>query len=79
MVLRNHNPFLHNSFEAKNHPIRCLIALGTFTCRQLKDFLPIKSKGLLQHAVDNEVSALARLTFYENSLIGQEISVGCPH
>ena len=42
-------------------------------------FLPIKSKGLLQHAVDNEVSALARLTFYENSLIGQEISVGCPH
>ena len=32
-------------------------------------------KGPLQHAVDNEVSALARLTFYENLLIGQKISL----
>ena len=38
-------------------------------------FLPSKRKDLLQHIVDNEVSALARLTFYENLLTGQEISV----
>ena len=36
-------------------------------------------KGLLQHTVDNEVSALARLIFYENLLIGYEVSVLCPH
>ena len=62
-----------------NRPIGCLVAFGTSTCCQLKDFLPIKRKGLLQHTVDNEASALARLAFYENSLIGQEISLGCPH
>ena len=33
----------------------------------------------MQQTVDNEVSALARLAFYENSLIGQELSVRCPH
>ena len=33
----------------------------------------------MQHTIDNEVSALARLAFYENSLIGQELSVRCPH
>ena len=29
-----------------------------------------KKERLLQHAGDNEVSALARLTFYENLFIG---------
>ena len=39
-------------------------------------FLPSEKKGPLQHAVNDEVSAIARLTFYtENLLIGQEISV----
>lgn len=40
-----------------------------------------KWKGLLQLTViDNEVSALAMLTFYENRLTGKEIiSVRCPH
>ena len=38
-------------------------------------FLSSRRKGLLQHTVDNEVSAIARLTFSENLLIGQEISV----
>ena len=33
----------------------------------------------MQHTVDNEVSALARLAFHENSLIGQELSVLCLH
>ena len=42
-------------------------------------FFPSKRKGLLQDTVDNEVSALARFAFYENLLIGQEISVRCPH
>ena len=34
-----------------------------------------KKKGLLQHAVDNEVSESVRLAFYESLLIGQETSV----
>ena len=34
-----------------------------------------KKKGLLQHAVDNEVLASAILPFYESLLIGQETSV----
>ena len=38
-------------------------------------FSPSKRKDILQHTVDNEVSALARLTIYENLLIGQETSV----
>ena len=29
-------------------------------------FLPLKMKGVLLQAVDKEVSALARLTFYAN-------------
>ena len=40
-------------------------------------FLPSKRKGLLQHTVDDEVSALARLSFHENLLIEQETSVCC--
>ena len=62
-----------------NYHIRCTLARGTSTCCQLKDFLPYRRKGLLQHTVDNEVSVLARLTFYENLLIGQEKSVCCLH
>ena len=44
-----------------------------------EDFLPSRRKGLLQHTVDNEVSALVRLTFYENRsvLIGQETRNKC--
>ena len=64
--------------DVSNHPIRCIVALGTSTCCQLRNFLPSKRKGLLQHTVDIEVSALARLALYENSLIRQEISVCCP-
>ena len=56
-----------------------IVALGTSTCCQLKNFLPSKRRGLLQHTVDIEVSALAKLALYENSLIRQEISVCCPH
>ena len=56
-----------------------MVAVGTSTCCQLKDFLTSKRKGQLQHTVDNEVSALAMLAFNKNSLIGQEMSVRCPH
>ena len=42
-------------------------------------FFPSKRKGLLQDTVDNEVSALAMLSFCENLLIGQEASVCCLH
>ena len=63
-----------------NHLIRHTVTLGTSTCSQLKVSLPSKRKGLLlQYSVDNEVSALTRLSFYENLLIGQEISVPCPY
>lgn len=54
--------------------------LGTSTCIQLKVSLPSERKGLLlKYSADNEVSALVRLAFYENLLIGQEISVCCPY
>ena len=45
----------------------------------IQGFLPSKRKGLLQQVALNEVYALARLTFYENLLIGQETSARCPH
>ena len=38
-------------------------------------FLFLERKSLLQEVAHNEVSALVRLTFYENLLIGQETSV----
>ena len=84
----NKNRPLHNSFDAKNclkltsaiHPFQRIVALGTSTCCYLKVFsLRSKRKGLLQHTVDNEVSPLASLTFYEDLLIGQETSVHCQH
>ena len=58
---------LYNSFSPVYY-----IPLGTSTCCQLKVFLPSKRKGLLQHTVDNELSALARFAFYENLLIGRK-------
>ena len=62
------------------HPSWCTMMLGTLTLSQLKAFLSLQKKGLLQHPVDNKVSALARLTLYENLFIGagQEKSVRCP-
>ena len=36
-------------------------------------------RDVMWNTVDNEVSALARLNFYEILLIGQETSVRCPH
>ena len=65
--------------DSKNHPIRCMVGRGTSTYCQLKDFVPSERKGLLQHTVDKEMSALAWLAFYENSLIGQEMNVRSPH
>ena len=57
------------------HPLRCTVALGTSTYCQLKVlfFTFVKERPIRVH-FDNEVSALARLTFYENLLIGQEIA-----
>ena len=45
----------------------------------IERFSRSKRKGPLQYTVDNEVYALARLAFYKNLLIGQEISVSCLH
>ena len=60
------------------------VALGTSTDCQLKVFFTFKKKGPLYNTLDNEVSAIASLAFYENLLIGQEIGVnvcinGCPY
>ena len=51
------------------------------SCCQLKSFSTIKiKKGFrLQHTVDKNVFALARLTFYDSVLIGPGKSVRCPH
>ena len=38
------------------HLIWCTVVLGTSTCCQLRDFLPSRRKGLLQHIGVNEVS-----------------------
>ena len=59
-----------------NHPMQCTVALRTLTRCQLK---ASKRNGLLQQVALNEVYALARLTFYEDLLIGQETSARCPH
>ena len=56
---------LHNSFDTGNLPGHQY---------QLKVFYFQKRKCLLEHKVRNEASSLARLTFYENLLIGQKIS-----
>ena len=42
-------------------------------------FLLLERKSLLQQVARNEVTALVRLTFSENLLIGQETSVCFPH
>ena len=58
------------------HRIRCTVAPGTSTGRR-KGRKAVKKgrRGPSQQAVDNEVSALAMLTFYESLLIEQELSV----
>ena len=45
----------------------------------IEGILPSKRKGLSEQVALNEVYALARLTFHENLLIGQETSAHCPH
>ena len=65
--------------EVDMHELSYLVyysAGKTDTCSQLKVFFSFsKRKGLLQYIVENEVSVLATLAFYENVLIGQETTV----
>ena len=67
--------------NSTDHPIRCIVALGTSTCCQMKVFLlSRKNERFISQITDgSEVSALARLTFDENLLIGGERGVRCPH
>ena len=44
-----------------------------------EDFFAFKKERFVSHTVDNEVSALSRLTFYENLFTGQERRVRCPY
>ena len=60
-----------------SYPAYC--STGNIDMVSTEGFLHSKRKGLLQNTVDYEEYALARLAFYENSLIGQEISVRFPH
>ena len=52
-------------------------------CCHPKILLPwqrdVTTFSLYYSTLDNDLSALARLAFYENSLIEQEISVRCQH
>ena len=62
-----------------SYPVYC--RAGNIDMLSTEAFFTLKKERsiYMQHTVDNEVSALARLAFYENSLIGQELSVRCPH
>ena len=44
-----------------------------------EDFFAFKKERFVSHTVDNEVSALSRLTFYESLFTGQETRVRCAH
>ena len=59
-------PWLKCTETLKHHPFSCITCL-------------IPKIDIHKCSVDNEVSALARLSFYENLLIGHEISVRCPY
>ena len=68
-----------NSLGERGTPVNGTVYAGTFTGNidmLLSEgfVLPSKGKGLLQHIV----SALARLTFYENLSIGQGTSIRYP-
>ena len=68
-----------NSLGERGTPVNRTVYAGTFTGNidmLLSEgfVLPSKGKGLLQHTV----SALARLTFYENLSIGQGTSIRYP-
>ena len=83
IVLINPNRSLLTSFDAKSSlKIDVYKSSGLLkrwehrhAVESTERFLSSRRKGLLQHTADNEVSALARLTFYENLLIGREVSV----
>ena len=75
---------MHNSLDAKvvvkwtstyisSYPGYC--SARNIEMLSTEGFYFQKKKGLLQHAVDNEVLASAILPFYESLLIGQETSV----
>ena len=50
-----------------------------YTSLNFSSLIILKDFWVSDNEVDNEVSALARLTFYEKLFIGQETSVHCPH
>ena len=63
-----------------NHAYLMYCSAGNIDMLSTEGSLPLRKKGLIpKDTVDSDVSALARLAFYENLLIGQEISVRCRH
>ena len=71
-IFLNPNHSLHNLKDAKiyslkltttNHPIWCIVALGTLKCCKLKDYFAFikRQLDLLQQKVDDDVFALVRL------------------
>ena len=80
--MKNLNDF-RKTVETGVDPRLC--SAGNIDMLSTEGFLPWKRKGLLQHTVDNEIPALARLTCYENHfwLSKKQVSVvrsnGCPY
>ena len=58
-----------------SYPVCC--SAGNIDMLSTEGFFTLKKERsiYMQQTVDNE----ARLAFYENSLIGQELSARCPH
>ena len=61
-----------------SHPMRCTSLWGHRHAVINWRFFNLQ-KGKVFYTVDNEVSALKLLAFYENLLIGQDVSVRCPY
>ena len=60
------------------YPVNCIAGNIDMLSTEIF-FISSKRENPLQHTIGNEMSTLARFTFYENLLIGQQKSVHCLH
>ena len=84
---------MHNSFDAKivvdvynsSYPVYSDFSVGNIDMLSTEEvfFLSLTGGGLFKGTVNNVVSSLARLTFYDNLLGKKQVSVvrinGCPY
>ena len=94
-ILLNQNSSLHslhNSFDVKivvdvyhsSYPVYSDSSVGNIDMLSTEEvFCIFKGRGLFQQTINNAVSSLARLTFYDNLLGKKQVSVvrinGCPY